>query len=101
MEKAGIGFKFGKKFLDSEKKKNPKLNDAAATEAAMNCFLGTMWLMNSDVPQYVSDNLVHAYISGDDKYPNSVDKACVMVSAIDLGAPVDTHSSATSLVQGT
>ena len=63
----------------------------------MNCFLGTMWVMNSNVPQYVSDNLVHVYISGDDKYPNSVDKAFVMVSAIDLGAPVDTHRSACDL----
>ena len=58
MNKVGICFKFAKKFLELEKKKNPKLNDAAATEAAENRFLGTMWLMNSDVPHSVTDNLV-------------------------------------------
>ena len=33
-DKAGISFKFTKKFLDSEKQQNPKLDDAAATKAA-------------------------------------------------------------------
>ena len=33
-DKASIGFKFTKKFLNSEKKQNPKLDDAAATKAA-------------------------------------------------------------------
>ena len=75
------GFSFNK-FLDSKKKKNPKLDDAAATEAAENRFLGTMWLMNSKVPHSVTDNLVQAHISGHDNYPESVEKAFTMVSVI-------------------
>ena len=65
--KAGISFKFTKKFLGSEKKQNPKLDDAAATKAAENRFLGTFWLMNSDVDHSVTDNLAQAHISGIDK----------------------------------
>ena len=42
MDKAGIGFKFGKKFLNSEKKKNPQLDDTAVTEAATNHLFRTM-----------------------------------------------------------
>ena len=33
-DKADISFKFTKKFLNSEKKQNPKLNDATATKTA-------------------------------------------------------------------
>ena len=58
MDKAGIGFKFTKKFLDKEKAKNPNLNDAGATKAAENRFLGTFWLLNSDVDHSVTENLV-------------------------------------------
>ena len=71
-DKAGIGFTFSKKFLDSEKKKNPNLDDAAATKAAENRFLGTMWLLNSEVSPSVTDNLVQAHISGIDNYQESV-----------------------------
>ena len=53
-------------FSNRIKKKNPKLDDAAATKAAMNSFLGTMWLVNSNAPQFVTDNLVQAHISGND-----------------------------------
>ena len=35
-DKAGIGFTFSKKFLDLEKKKNSKFNDAAVTKVALN-----------------------------------------------------------------
>ena len=41
-DKAGIGIKFSKKFLDLEKKKNLNLDDAGATEAAKNHFLRTI-----------------------------------------------------------
>ena len=100
MDKAGIRIKFAKKFLELEKKKNPKLDDAAANEAATNRFLGTMWLINSDAPQFVTDNLMQAHISGNNNYPESVERAFAMVSAFE-GAPGDTRCSATSLVQGT
>ena len=72
MDKAGTAFKFAKKFLVSEKKKNSKLDNAAATKAAKSCFLGTMWLMNSDVPHSMTDNLVQAHISENDNYLKSV-----------------------------
>ena len=45
-EKAGIGLTFSKKFLDLEKKMNPKLDDAAAMKVAQERFHGTMWLLN-------------------------------------------------------
>ena len=98
MAKAGIGFKFGKKFLDSEKKKNPNVDNTTAAEAATNRFLGTMWLMNSDAPKFVSENLVQAHISGTDNYPESVKRAFTMVSIIEE-ATSDTGRSATSLAQ--
>ena len=68
-EKAGIGFTFSKKFLDLEKKKNSKLDDAAATKVAENRFHGTMWLLNSEVPSTVTENLVQNHIVGIDNYP--------------------------------
>ena len=95
MDKAGIGIKFAKKFLKSEKKKNPNINDAAATNAATNHFLGTLWLMNSEVPHSVTDNLVQAHISGNDNYPESVARA---VSVIEETSGDTSHSS-TSLAQ--
>ena len=88
MDKAGISFKFAKKFLDLKKKKNLKLDDAAATEAAKKHFLGTMWLLNSKVPHSVTDNLVQDHISGNDNYPESVDRAFTMVSVIKEAFPV-------------
>ena len=96
-DKAGISFKFAKKFIDLEKKKNPNLDDAAATKAAKNRFLGTMWLMNSDVPHSVTDNLVQAHISGTNNYPESVDRAFTMVSVIEEAS--DTGRAAISLAQ--
>ena len=81
MEKVSIGFKFTKKFLDSKKKKNLELDDAAATKAAENHFFGIMWLMDSKVPFSMTDNLVQAHISGHDNYPESVERAFTMVSA--------------------
>ena len=78
MDKAGIGFKFAKKFVDKEKTKNPNLDDAGATKAAENRFFGTFWLMNSDVDHSVSDNLVQARISGNDNYLASVYRAYAM-----------------------
>ena len=79
-DKAGIGFTFSKKFLDSEKKKNPKLDDAVATKAAENRFLGTMWLLNTEVPSNVTNNLVQAHIAGIDNYPENIERAFTMVS---------------------
>ena len=61
-DKADISFKFTKKFLDSEKKQNSKLDDAAATKATENHFLGNMWLMNPDVDHSVTDNLAQAHL---------------------------------------
>ena len=66
MDKARIGFKFATKFLDKEKAKNPNLNDVGATKAAENRFLGTFWLLNSDVDHSVTDNLLLNHISGND-----------------------------------
>ena len=93
-----IGFKFAKKFIDSEKKKNPKLDDAAATEAATPRFLGTMWLMNSDAPPLVTKNLVQAHISVTDNYLKSVERAFAVVSVIKETSG-DTGRAATSLAQ--
>ena len=74
MEKAGISFKFCKKFPESGKVNNLKLADnTEATKAATNRFFGIMWLMNSYVSESMTNNLVQAYCSGDDKYPASVD----------------------------
>ena len=84
-DKVGISFKFAKKFVESEKKKNPNLDDAAATKAAKNRFLKTMWLMNSDVPHSVTDNTVQAHISGIDNYPESVDRAFTKEASSDAG----------------
>ena len=79
-EKAGIGFTFSKKFLDLEKKKNPKLDDAAATKVAENHFHGTMWLLNSEVPSTVIENLVQNHIVGIDNYPENVKQAFTMLT---------------------
>ena len=78
MEKAGISFKFCKKFLDSEKAKNPKpADDAEATKAATNCFFGTMWLINSTVSKSVMNNMVQNYCTGE-----GIEKAFAMVTAV-------------------
>ena len=58
IDKASIGIKFSKNFFDSEKMKDPQLDDTGATKAATNHFLGTIWLMNSNEPHFVTDNLV-------------------------------------------
>ena len=55
--------------------------------------------MNSDVPQFVTDNFVQAHISDNDNNPESVVKDFAMVFAVNLGAPGDTRRSTTSLVQ--
>ena len=73
LEKAEIGFVFGKKFLDAEKKRDPNLNDATAHEAATHRFLGTLWLLNSAAPETLKNNLVQAYITGDDRYPADIE----------------------------
>ena len=83
--KVGIGIKFAKNFLELDKKKNPKLDDAAATEAATHHFLRAMMLMNSNAPQFVT-------------YPESVKRAFTMVSVIEETSD-NTGRSATSLAQ--
>ena len=80
-DKAGIGLTFSKKFLDLEKIKNPKLDDAAATKAAENRCHGTMWLLNSEVPSTVTKNLVQNHIVGIDSYPKNVEQAFTMLVA--------------------
>ena len=57
-----------------------------------------MWLMNSDAPQFVTDNLVQAHISGNDNYPESVERAFTMVSVIKETSG-DTGRATTSLAQ--
>ena len=42
LEKAEIGFAFGMKFIDAEKKRDPNLDDAAAHKAATYRFLGSL-----------------------------------------------------------
>ena len=79
-DKAGIRLRFSKKFLDLEKKKNPKLDDAAATKVAENRFHGTMWLLNSEVPSTVIENLVQNHIVGIDNYPENVKQAFTMLT---------------------
>ena len=96
LDKAGLGFKFTKKFLDKEKAKNSSLNDADATKAAENRFLGTFWLLNSDVDHTVTDNLVQAHISGNDIYPVSVEKAYAMAAVMEESSG---SRRATSLAQ--
>ena len=64
LDKAGLGFKFNKKFLDNENAKDSSLNNADATKTAMNRFLCTFWLLNSDVYHTVTDNLVQNHITG-------------------------------------
>ena len=76
----GIGFTFSKKFLDLEKKKNPKLDDAAATKVAENCFHGTMWLLNYEVPCTATESLVQNHIVGVDNYPENAEQAFTMMS---------------------
>ena len=78
----------------SEKKKNPKLDDAAATKAAENRFLGTMWFLNSEVPSTVTDNLAQAHISGTNNYPKAVKQAFTVLSVSEKET-----STATSLAQ--
>ena len=100
LDKAGIGFRFGKKFLDPEKAKNPNLaDDGTVTKAAKNCLYGTMWLMNSTVYESVTNNLVQDYCTGTDKYPSSVDKAFALVAAFNQRAPSGRRRTTTSLVQ--
>ena len=85
-------------FSNQKKKNDLKLNDAAAIKAAENRFLGTMWLLSSNVPHSVTDNLVQAHISGNDNYPESVERAFTMVSVIEE-ASGDTGLTAASLAQ--
>ena len=88
LEKAGIGYKFGKKFLDLEKAKNSNLaDDAEATKTANNRFYKTTQLMNSSVDESVTNNLVQDYCTGAKKYLASVDKAFALVRACNQGAP--------------
>ena len=70
-DKAGIGLTFSKKFLDLEKKKNPKLDDAAAMKVAEECFHVTMWLLKSQVPSRVTNNLVQNHIVGSTTTPRT------------------------------
>ena len=57
-----------------------------------------MWLLNSEVPHSVTDNLVQAHISGNDNYLESVEKVFTMVPVI-KEASSDTGCTATSLAQ--
>ena len=79
-DKAGIGPTFSKKFLDLEKKKNSKLEDTAAMKVAQERFRGTMWLLNSEVPSTVTNNLVQNHIVGIHNYPENVEQAFTMLS---------------------
>ena len=97
-DKAGIGLTFSKKFLDLEKKKNPKFDDAAATKAAENHFHGTMWLLNSEVPSNVTDNLVQDHIVGIDNYPETVKQAFTMLSVTEKESS-SSNRTTTSLTQ--
>ena len=98
LAKAGISFKFGKKFIDSEKKKNHNLDDTAEAKAATNQFLGTIWLMNSDAPKFVIDNHVQAHILETDNYRESVKRAFTMVAVIEEASGNTGHAT-TSLTQ--
>ena len=71
---------FSKKFLDLEKKKNLKLDDALATKVVENPFHGTMWIQNSEVPSTVTENLVQNRIVGIDNYPENVKQAFTMLT---------------------
>ena len=70
-DKAGICLNFSKKILDLEKKKNPKLDDAAAMKVAEECFHVTMWLLKSQVPSRVTNNLVQNHIVGSTTTPRT------------------------------
>lgn len=92
--KAGISLKFSKKFVELEKKRNPKLTDVKAMEVAEDRFHGTMWLMNSQVPSRVTDNLVQDHVVGTDNYPKDVEQAYTML--VTSGSEA---ANATSLAQ--
>lgn len=92
--KAGISLKFSKKFLELEKKRDPKLTDEKAMEVAEDRFHGTMWLMNSQVPSRVTDNLVLDHVVGTDNYPKDVEQAFTML--VTSGSEA---ANATSLAQ--
>ena len=74
-DKAGISLNFSKKFLDLEKKRNPKLDDAAAMKVTQERYRSTMWLLNSQVPSRVTDNLVQNHVVGTNNYPATVELA--------------------------
>ncbi len=78
-DKAGISLNFSKKFLELEKKRDPKLTDAKAMMAAEDRFHGTMWLMNSQVPSRVTENLVQNHVVGTDNYPKNIEQAYTML----------------------
>ena len=63
-------------------KRNPYLaDDETYCKAAKNRCFGTMWLLNSNVPKTVTDNLVQAYCTGQDNYPANVTEAYSLATA--------------------